>query len=152
MGASAKPWTVAIEQFLADGEWHDTEEALRIGAGAVPEERALHEMGDRQASQPTERRIKIGQRNVAQQAVTGMIRFGKAEYGEGRKKIRKVGDKSRSLGELATKVDELEQTVVRLTALVETYEGRLEFLESRAAGEVPAGEQLLAAAGLQSSS
>lgn len=150
MGATAKAWTAAIEQFLADGKWHDTEEALQVGAAVVPEERALHEMGDRQSSHPTERRIKIGQRNVAQQAVTGMVRFGKAGYSEGKRKIRWLGAASRSLGETAATLDDLQAKVTELTDLVETYNARLEFLEGLAAGEHTPAEKLLATVGLSS--
>ncbi len=150
MGQNAKPWTVAIDAFLADGETYLTEDALAAGAAVVPEERALQEMGDKQSAQSDERRIQIGRRNVAMQAITGMIRFGKAEYVNGKKSIRKVGNKSRSIGELASRVDILEADLSTARSQIESMQAQLDRLDSDSEGQV-AGEAFLAAAGVNSS-
>lgn len=141
----AKPWTKAIEEFLSDGEWHTVEETRAVGIALVTEERALHEMGEKQATQSNERRIAVGKRNVAGQSISGMVRFGKAEYGDSRKKVRLVSDASSSLGVLTVRVNELTETVERLHTLVEALEAQVDFLQKKVDGEDP-GEQLLASA------
>lgn len=147
MSQKAKPWTVAIDALLSDGEWHTTEEALAAGAAEVPVERALQEMGSKQSGQPEDRRVQIGRRNVAMQAVTGMTRFGKAEFGESKKKIRKVGDKSRSLGDLATRVEELEAKLEDALGQIESMQLQLDRLDGDSEKVTP-DEQFLASVGL----
>lgn len=147
MGQSAKPWTNAIAEFLADGEWHDVNEALAVGAAVVPEDRALQEMGEKQSAQSNEKRISIGRRNVAMQAVTGMIRFGKAEYGDGKKQLRKVSDKSRSIGELAVRVDELEAKLAQVLDQLDSLQSQADRLDAASEGQTTE-EKLLQAAGV----
>lgn len=148
MGANSKSWTDAIAALLADGEWHATEEVLTVGAAAVDTDRALQEMGSKQAQQPTERRIQVGRRNVAMQSITGMVRFGKAEFGDNRKQVRKSGEgKSAAIGPVAARVKELELVIEDLLLRLEALESYRDVAEAKAAGEDP-GTQFLAAAGL----
>lgn len=151
MGARAMEWTLAIEGFLADGEWHPTADALAAGAAVVPDERALREMGDKKASAPTEERLQIGKRNVAQQGLTGLVRFGKVEYGDGRKQVRKVSDRSFSIGEfneLRARVEQLEESLESILGQLESQQTQLDRLDNDA--DASAAE-FLQAAGVNSS-
>jgi hypothetical protein len=146
MGANSKPWTDAITELLSDGEWHTVEDALAAGAAQVSSARALQEMGDKQTGQPAERRMQIGKRNVATQALTGMFRFGKVEYGDGKKTVRKSSAKSTSLGEVLTKVKALETALEDALLRVEALESER---DQRDAASLDPAAGLLAAAGLQ---
>lgn len=152
MGARAMEWTLAIEAFLADGEWHATADALAAGAAVVPAERALREMGEKKANASDEERLKIGKRNVAQQGLTGLIRFAKVEYGEGRSKIRKVSDRSFSMGDfiqLQSQVAELATTLAQVVGQLDSMQTQLDRLDD---DQPSASENYLHAAGLGGSS
>ena len=146
MGQNAKPWTTAIDAYLKDGEWHDIEDVLQVGAEQVSVERALQEMGSKQSTQTEERRIAIGRRNVAMQAVTGRVRFGHFEYGDGKKKIRSLGQNARSLGELALRVDDLTAKLDRALDQIDSMQSQLDRLDAESEGRA-AEQSLLVAAG-----
>lgn len=122
MARGATPWTEAMEEFLADGEWHGMEEVLAVGAAVVPAERALEEMGKSKRAQQADegRRIAAGQKTLAQQSLMGMKRFSKVEI-KGNKpdqEVRKLSAASVSPGVLVERVAALEAQVARLFALL----------------------------------
>jgi hypothetical protein len=156
MGQSEKAWTAAIREFLSDGQPHLMSEAEDAGIALVPLERAQQEMGSKQPTQSEEDRIKTGKRNVAKQAITGMLRFGKAETGvddNGKKTIRWISSQSTSVGPVAHRVSDLEKKVEELSLRLEAAESQVDFLVKKDAGEVSAaGEQYLASVGVSSES
>jgi hypothetical protein len=142
MSANSKPWTVAIQDLLADGEWHTVDEALTVGAAQVDDARALQEMGSKQTSQPEERRLQIGRRNVAQQAITGMLRFGKAQRTSDHKQIRQAnGGKSAAVGPVQEQVDELKTRVEVLEDAVQSMQAQLDRLDGETESSNPVGEK-----------
>lgn len=155
MGARSMPWRQAMESLLADGEVHELEDVLKVGAAEVPQERALQEMGSKQSGQTETKRVETGQRNVAMQGVTGMIRFGQAKYVNGRKQIQWIGKDSTSIGDLRTRIEALEEKVEKLLDLADSQQKELDRLE--AAGEESVmtesspAEGFLAAAGVSAS-
>jgi hypothetical protein len=154
MGQSEKAWTVAIREFLSDGEVHLLSEAIAVGAAAVDEERAKQEMGSKQSNRPQEDRIKAGRKNVAKQSITGMDRFGKTEFGtdaEGQRTIRSISKDSTSIGPVAERVRVLEDQVEQLVLTVEAMQSTVDFLEKKDTGGADeAGEQYLASVGVNS--
>jgi len=156
MGQSEKAWTVAIREFLSDKQFHLVSEAVAVGAAVVTEERAKREMGSKQPTRPEADRIATGKRNVAKQAITGMDRFGKTEYGTdeetGNQTIRWISKDSTAIGPVAKRVVALEEQVEQLVLTVEALQSTVDFLEKKDAGEVgrAAGEQFLASVGINS--
>ena len=154
MGQSEKSWTEAIREFLSDGEVHLESEAIAVGAALVTEERAKKEMGSKQSTRPEADRIAAGKKNVAKQAITGMVRFAKAETGfdeDNRKTLRWISTESTAIGPVAQRVRVLEEQVEKLILTVEALQSTVDFLEKKDAGEADhAGEQLLASVGINS--
>jgi Tfp pilus assembly major pilin PilA len=155
MGQSEKAWTEAIREFLADKQVHLESEAIAVGAAVVDDDRAKKEMGSKQSNRPQEDRIAAGKKNVAKQAITGMIRFGKAVNGvdeDGKRTIRWISQESTSVGRVADRVSELEEQVAQLLLKVDALESTVDFLAKKDAGDADsAGEQYLASVGVNSS-
>jgi hypothetical protein len=155
MGQSEKVWTVAIREFLSDKEVHLESEAIAVGAAAVDDERAKKEMGSKQSNRPEADRVASGKKNVAKQAITGMDRFGKTEFGtdaEGKRTIRWISKDSTSIGPIAERVRDLEEQVEKLILNVEALQSTVDFLEKKDTGGADeAGEQYLASVGVNSS-
>lgn len=115
MARGAMPWTIAMEQALSDGEWHDLNDVIKVGAAEIPRERALAEMGEgRAANSDEDRRAAAGASTLARQALMGMRRFGRAEVSSDKKQIRRASDASVNPGVLAERVSVLEAQVARL--------------------------------------
>lgn len=146
MANEEKSWTVAMREFLADGQVHPVEDVLKVGASNVSSERALKEMNDKQPNASEERRVATGQRNVAQQVITGWTRFGKARVSrnsEGTRVIRWLGDESQSIGELALRVEAAESKVAAMHDVLEVALAQIDYLTSKLDGDasVSAPEQ-----------
>jgi len=133
-----------MDSYLSDGQVRDVEEVLAVGAAEVPAERALKEMGTKSATMDEERRIKIGQRNVARQGLDGRARFGKYAWVDGKKRVRLA--EGMSLGELAEQVRALTAKVEELSDLVQSQQSQLDRLDV----DSDVGEKALASVGLTS--
>lgn len=114
MGRGAKPWTVRIEEILADNEEHDVADVIAAGAAEVPADRALEEMGGKAAHSDDEARTIMGAKTLAKQSLNGMVRFGKAVFSDDKKRVQKASAQSTSLGALAARVSVLERQIVAL--------------------------------------
>ena len=92
------PWTRRIAEYLSDGEWHDRETVLAVGAAAVPPGRAYRE-GERmrqiQREEPGARKrgtretaIATGARTLARQALQGLTGRGAVIVKDGQVRAR----------------------------------------------------------------
>lgn len=143
-GKNSKPWTEAIAVLLADGQPHTLESVLTEGAKFVDAERATHEMRNRTGKHDEARMIEIGKRNVAHQAISGMVRFGKAEWVDGKKSLQAVASEYKSPAALATRVGVLEEKLEQALLSIEALEAFRDHVESQQ-GNAPA-ERLFEAA------
>lgn len=115
------PWTVAMEEVLADGDWHLIEDVLKIGMEEISSERALVEMKSRSLQSSEETRIGSGRRTLANQTLMSFVRFGTAKYSNDKKRVQKTSPKATNPGELVQRVERLEQLCESLmTAVVES--------------------------------
>lgn len=116
--SATMPWTQAMMDALADGEWHDKKEILDIGAALVPADRALEELGSRLETMPSERRIASGAHTVALQSLQGRRRFLAVQIGpDGR--VRKSPHESvANFGISMERMAKLEMEVADLRVLV----------------------------------
>lgn len=96
-----RPWTRKITELLADGEWHDREQVLAIGAAAVPPGIAFRRgeldrarkrplgpgprvRGDRATS------IATGARTIVQRTIDNQVRQGLIERSAGHQSYRRT--------------------------------------------------------------
>jgi hypothetical protein len=135
MGRGAKPWTLKIEEILADGEEHAVADVVAAGAAEVPAERALEEMGGKAAHSDDNERTQLGAKILAKQSLMGMVRFGKATLNKAEGTVQRASKDSTSLGALAGRVAVLER---QLAALCEATGVTLASAEAPSADEVDA--------------
>lgn len=149
MAQNETPWRTAMRDKLEsvyleledrtdlNEGWVLVEDVLQAGIAAVPDEVAQKEIdrpSQRRTSLPVEKRLLAAKRSKAQQAMTGMKRFGQAKLktsDEGKKVARWLGADAGSVGEVVG----LRERVASLETAVEALEAQVQFLVDRATGE-----------------
>lgn len=124
--AESKPWTKAMLDALdaQAGGSLTVEEVLKVGAEAVPEERALQEMKSRSPEAPDAKRVERGRRTVAQQSLHGMKRFNQVMI-DRKKNVTLVREDGVSNGDLAHKLVAQEEEIAALRARLARIEAKL---------------------------
>lgn len=100
------------------------EEVLKVGAEAVPEERALQEMKSRSPEASDAKRVERGRRTVAQQSLHGMKRFNQVMI-DRNKNVTLVREDGVSNGDLAHKLVAQEEEIAALRARMARIEAKL---------------------------
>lgn len=126
--SDTKPWTVAMMAVLEDGEWHNREDILMVGAAVVPADRALLEMGERSLTSTPERRVSAGARTVALQALQGRRRFQAVEFSKDGKVRKSPHEGVANFGAAVERVAKLEDEVAELRAIVTRISAKLGLL------------------------